>query len=53
MNKLQTLIAQHCPNGVEYEVLKKVVLKNAFKQTGASELEKMIISKGGGGKIIT
>lgn len=56
MNKLQSLINQHCPNGIKYEVLKKVVLKNTFKQIGANELEEMIIFKNlleGGGKAIT
>ena len=46
MSRLDELIAELCPDGVEYKKLKDVVEKNKFSQIGAAELERLNVFKG-------
>ena len=36
MNKIEKLIKEMCPNGVEYKKINEVVFKNSFKQCDAN-----------------
>ena len=44
---LESLLKQHCPNGVEYKVVGEVTIQKTFKQLGASELEKGLKTNNG------
>ena len=46
MSKLEQLIKEKCPNGVEFVKVKDVVKLNAYKQLGADELEQLKVDNG-------
>lgn len=41
MNKIEKMVKELCPNGVEWKKLGEVTIKNRFRQLGANELEKL------------
>lgn len=58
MNKIEKMVKELCPNGVEWKKLGEVTIKNRFRQLGANELEKLktnniTVIGGGFCKIIT
>jgi len=46
MNKIESLIVELVPEGVEFKELGKVILKNTFKQLGASDLVSLKVKNG-------
>ena len=46
MTKIEELLQELCPDGVEYKSLGEVISKNPFKQLGASELESLCVYDG-------
>ena len=45
-NKIEKMIKEMCPNGIEYKTLDAVTKLNGFKQIGAKELEKLNTNNG-------
>lgn len=41
MNKIEKMVKELCPDGIEWKKLGEVTIKNQFKQLGANELEKL------------
>ena len=46
MARLDKLIEELCPHGVEYKRIEQLISKNPFKQLGAKELENLKVEKG-------
>lgn len=44
MNKVEKMVKELCPDGIEWKKLGEVTIKNQFKQLGANELEKLRVN---------